>query len=117
MPIVGGDGHGGCYSPAVRGEAVLRLLRRLARPAALVVVLEDLHWADPDTLAVVEYLGDNLWSEPLLCLATCRSEPPSAAIDLALRLHGRRGATQLPLGRLNDEHVPRWSRRACPGAG
>jgi predicted ATPase len=25
-----------------------------------VVVLEDLHWADPDTLAVLEYVADNL---------------------------------------------------------
>ena len=53
------EGHGD-ESTVVRGEAVLQLLRRLAEPAGLVVVLEDLHWADPDTLGVVEYLGDNL---------------------------------------------------------
>ena len=64
VPPLDGGGHGDA-TPAVRGEAVLRLLRRLARPGALVVVLEDLHWADPDTLAVVEYLGDNIWCEPL----------------------------------------------------
>lgn len=44
----------------MRGEAVLRLLRRLAQPGSLVVLLEDLHWADPDSLATIEYLGDNV---------------------------------------------------------
>jgi hypothetical protein len=82
VPALGGGGHGDA-TPAVRGEAVLRLLRRLARPGALVVVLEDLHWTDPDTLAVIEYLGDNIWCEPLLCVATCRSEQPSAALEKA----------------------------------
>jgi len=47
---------------------VLRLLRALARPAGLVVVLEDLHWSDPDTLAVVELpqwqLGDGTGAVP-----------------------------------------------------
>jgi len=104
IPTVG-DGQGSDHSPAVRGEAVLRLLRRLAGPGTLVVVLEDLHWSDPDTLGVVEYLGDNLSAEPVLCLATIRSEPPSAAMELAVRLHGRRGAARLALGRLDDEDV------------
>ncbi len=39
IPAAGGDGHGD-HSPAVRGEAVLRLLRRVAQPGTLVVVLE-----------------------------------------------------------------------------
>jgi hypothetical protein len=38
----------GVDSQALRGEAVLRLLRRLG-PDGLVVIMEDLHWADPDT--------------------------------------------------------------------
>jgi DNA-binding CsgD family transcriptional regulator/tetratricopeptide (TPR) repeat protein len=104
IPAAGRDGHGE-HSPAVRGEAVLRLLRRLAQPGMLVVVLEDLHWADPDTLAVLEYLGDNLAAEPVLCVATTRSEPRSAAMELAVRLHGRRAAMHLPLGRLTDDQV------------
>ena len=53
----------------------LRLLRRLAEPGGLVIVLEDLHWADPDTLTVTEYLADNLAAEPVLCVATSRDEP------------------------------------------
>ncbi len=110
----GGDDHGD-HSPAVRGEAVLRLLRRLARPGTLVVVLEDLHWADPDTLAVIEYLGDNLATEPVLCVATARSEPRSAAMDLAIRLHTRRSAAHFSLGRLDDGQVTEMVRACLPG--
>jgi DNA-binding CsgD family transcriptional regulator/tetratricopeptide (TPR) repeat protein len=115
IPAGSGDSQGD-HSPAVRGEAVLRLLRRLAQPGSLVILLEDLHWADPDSLAVIEYLGDNLSSEPVLCVATTRSEPPSAAMDLALRLHRRRSAAHLPLGRLGDEHVAAMVRACLPEA-
>ena len=71
---------------------MLQLLRRLAGPAGLLLVLEDLHWADPDTLAVMEYLGDNLSAEPVLCVGTCRDEPTTAAaelVDPAARTAGR----------------------------
>src|SRR5918994_1152422 len=40
----------------VLGEGVLRLLGHLA-PAGCLLVLDDLHWADPDTLALVDYLA------------------------------------------------------------
>jgi DNA-binding CsgD family transcriptional regulator len=116
VPHLGGEAHGDA-TPTVRGEAVLRLLRRLARPGALVVLLEDLHWADPDTLAVIEYLSDNIWCEPLLGVVTCRSEEPSPALDLVRRMHGRRGATHLPLGRLDDDHVAEMVEACMPRAG
>lgn len=106
----------GDHSAAVRGEAMLRLLRRLARPGALLVILEDLHWADPDTLAVIEYLADNLSGAPVLCVATIRSEPPSAATDLAIRLHRRRATAHLPLERLRDDDVADMVRACSPAA-
>jgi predicted ATPase len=110
-----GDGHGD-HSPAVRGEAVLQLLRRLAGPAGLLLVLEDLHWADPDTLAVLEYLSDNLSAEPVLCVATCRDEPATAAAELMARLHGRRAAARIALGRLSAGQVAAMVRACLPTA-
>ena len=65
-------------SPVFLGEAVLRLLRALAPQAGCVLVLEDLHWADRETLALLEYLADNLAAERVLCLATLRAETPGA---------------------------------------
>lgn len=115
MATIGGDGLGD-DSAAVRGEAVLRLLRRLARPDGMVVVLEDLHWADADTLEIVEYLADNFPDEPVLGVVTCRSEPASAALDLLERPRARRGATGLSLGRLSDDHVEQMVRSCLPGA-
>ena len=41
------------------GEGLLRFLTSVPGDAC-VLVLEDLHWSDPDTAAVVEYLADNL---------------------------------------------------------
>lgn len=102
-------------STVMRGEAVLRLLRRMADPA-LLVVLEDLHWADPDTLSVLEYLGGNLAGEPIACVITSRSEPQSAALELVQRLSGRRGVTRLPLTRLGDTQVVEMARACVPGA-
>ncbi len=99
-----GTGAGGAGA-VIRGEAVLRLLGWLARPGGLVVVLEDLHWADPDTLAVLEYLGDNLGGLPVLVLATSRDEPATEALGLARRLRARQAAGYLALDRLNDRQV------------
>src|SRR5580698_677233 len=43
-------------SPVIIGEALLRILAQPGRPGGLLI-LEDLHWADPETLAIVEYLA------------------------------------------------------------
>jgi tetratricopeptide (TPR) repeat protein len=87
------------------GEAILRLLRILAAGRGCVVVLEDLHWADPETLSVIEYLGDNLGSERVLCVATARVEERSTARDLVRALQARRGAVVIQPTRLTDDEV------------
>jgi DNA-binding CsgD family transcriptional regulator/tetratricopeptide (TPR) repeat protein len=61
-------------SAVILGEGVLRLLRAVVGERAVVLALEDLHWADPDTLAVVEYLADNVRDQRLFLLATTRDE-------------------------------------------
>ena len=38
------------------------------------MILEDLHWADPETLTILEYLADNLADEHVVCVATVRDE-------------------------------------------
>lgn len=111
----GNDGHGDA-SPAVRGEALIRLLRKLAGDDGVVIVLEDLHWSDPDTLAVVEYLGGNLGEERTLCVITSRSEPLPASLDLVRRLRGRPGVAHLPLSRFDDEQVARMVQACDPAA-
>ncbi len=77
-------------SVLVLAEGVLRFLRGVARSDGCVVVLEDLHWADPETLTILEYLADNLADEHVVCVATVRDESPSPGLDLARTLHARR---------------------------
>jgi DNA-binding SARP family transcriptional activator len=63
-------------SPAAPGEAfwaVRRLFESLARDGPLVVVLDDIHWAEPTLLDLVEYLGE--WAEgPILMLCLARGD-------------------------------------------
>ena len=98
-------------TPVFLGEAVLRLLRVLAPQAGCVLVLEDLHWADQETLALLEYLADNLAAERVLCLATLREEGGEAAA-LASALAARGSAVMLALGRLDPAAMADMA-RAC----
>ena len=103
-------------SPVLIGEAVVRLLRVLGGAAGCLLVLEDLHWADPETLAVVDYLADTLTAERVLCLATTRTERPSRSADLLDRLRSRRVATVLPLAPLPDSECTQMVRACLAGA-
>lgn len=119
LPGIGATEQGAhtVASPVARGEAVIRFIRWLGAGSGLVVTLEDLHWADPDTLAVLEYLADNIGGERVLLLATSRDEPASAAAALARRLAGRRAAANLTLGRLAADDVERMVRLCVTGVG
>ncbi|WP_431783137.1 AAA family ATPase [Streptomyces chumphonensis] len=77
-------------SMVILGEAVLRLLIATGKEHGQLLLLEDLHDADPETLAVVEYLVDNLEYTNVVLLATIRTEPCDA-LDMA-EAAGRRGA-------------------------
>ncbi len=93
-------------------EAVLRVLRVLGRSHGCLLVLEDLHWADPDTMAIVEYLADNLASERVVCIATLRPELSSPGLAVASSLTSRRAASTVELSPLPPSEVVAMA-RAC----
>ncbi|MET0459342.1 MAG: ATP-binding protein, partial [Ilumatobacteraceae bacterium] len=93
-------------TPMEIGEALLRLLGSLSDEGC-VLILEDLHWADPETAAVVEYVGDNIWSTPVLCIGTSRPEGPEAVRRAFHDLEGRGGAVVVELGRLEAADIGR----------
>jgi DNA-binding CsgD family transcriptional regulator len=97
------------------GEAVLRLLRALSGDAGCLLVLEDLHWADQETLALLEYLADNLAAERALCVGTLRDEDAAEAAGLASALRARGSAAILPLSRLDAAATAEMA-LACVGA-
>lgn len=88
-------------STIVVGEAVLRLLGVAGERRGALLVLEDLHWADPETIDVVEYLTSNIRDEPLLCVATVRDDEPTDALRKLNALVAARTATAIRLTRLD----------------
>ena len=100
-------------SGVILGEALLRLLTLPGGRGALLV-LEDLQWADPETLAMVEYLADNLGGSHVLCVATIRDGEPSAGRDAVLSIGSRRAAAMVEVPRLTDRAVLEMA-AACLG--
>jgi len=54
--------------------SVRKLLEAIARRRPVVLVLEDVHWAEPTLLDLVEYLGDWCRDAPLLVLCLARPD-------------------------------------------
>ena len=54
--------------------AVRRTLEALAHQHPVVVVLEDIHWAESSLLDLIEYIADHTRGAPLLLLCTARTE-------------------------------------------
>ncbi len=85
-------------------EAAARYLRALAGRRGVLVVLEDLHWADATSLTLVPFLARTLTDSPVRLLLTYRSDEDlhaGRALE-ALRSELRRSrlAEELPLGPL-----------------
>jgi hypothetical protein len=86
------------------GEGVLRFLAAAAGHRGSLLVLEDLQWADPETITIVEYLADQVHAERVMVLATVR-DAPSRGLDLARSLRARRGARLLEVSPLPADEV------------
>ena len=99
-------------SVVLLGEAVLRLLRSLGGDNGTLLVIEDLHWGDAETLALIDYVSANLAAEPLMLLATLRSGEPGPAWSMATSLHSRRLAEVLEVRRLSQTEMGLMA-RAC----
>lgn len=61
-----------------RVDAFARRLRAAARAGLRVVVVEDLHWADPPTLSMFEALASRLGDVGIVLVGTRRSETENA---------------------------------------
>jgi predicted ATPase len=61
----------------VLAGGVLRLMVEWPSPdASTLLVIEDLHWADRETLEVLEYLADHVSGHAILVVATVRDDEP-----------------------------------------
>lgn len=92
-------------------EGVYRLLRAAAQPAGLLVILEDLHWADDASLAVIRFLADRINTVPVGLLVTVRTGEGRDEVALSLEAAGAR---LVRLGRLPLAESQEMA-RACLG--
>jgi DNA-binding CsgD family transcriptional regulator/tetratricopeptide (TPR) repeat protein len=89
-------------------QETLALLFDRAAAAPLLLVLEDLHWADTSTLDLVVFLAHNLHDRPVLLLATYRADELSSAERVRRLADGVRrsgSALVLELGPLEREEL------------
>ena len=84
----------------------------LARsPSPLLLVIDDLQWADPDTLRMLAHVAGPLASAPAMVAVTVRplEEGNRAALDDALEAFARApGTVQVQLGGLPKDAVVEW---------
>jgi DNA-binding CsgD family transcriptional regulator len=89
-------------------EETLALLSERAASTPVLLVLEDLHWADTSTLDLIVFLAHNLDDRPVLLLATYRADEPASAERVRRLADGVRrsgSALALELGPLEREEL------------
>jgi class 3 adenylate cyclase/tetratricopeptide (TPR) repeat protein len=91
-------------SPEEAFWAVRKLFEALARERALVIVLDDLHWAEPTFLDLVEHLADWSREAPILLLCLARPELLDARPAWG---GGKLNATSLFLEPLSEDETER----------
>jgi class 3 adenylate cyclase/tetratricopeptide (TPR) repeat protein len=103
-PLVGARDDGSGVAREEAFSAWRRFLEALTTQGPLVLVFEDLHWADAALFAFVEHVLDWSSSVPLLVVATARPELYDARPDWG---GGRRNATTIGLTPLSDDETAR----------
>jgi hypothetical protein len=100
----------------VAGEGVLALLAAIGGERGCLLVLEDLHWADPDTLDVAAYLAGAVSGTPVLLALTARDD---VVLPGAARSPPSRASPASVCGRWTAPGSPRWRPPAgrAPPAG
>jgi DNA-binding CsgD family transcriptional regulator len=91
-------------------ELVLGVLQRLARIAPLVLVVEDLQWADPSTRDLLAFLVRNLRDERVLLITTVRTDeldPRHAFMAYLAELERGERVDRIDLARLSRDDLSR----------
>jgi class 3 adenylate cyclase/tetratricopeptide (TPR) repeat protein len=104
--LVGAAGQDG-GAPADRAESFAawrRFLEALAASGPLVLVFEDLHWADPAMVEFVDHLVDWAAGVPMLVLCTARPELYERQSGWG---GGKRNSATISLSPLSDEESAR----------
>lgn len=97
-------------------EAMSQLIEWLAAGRTLLIVLEDLHWADDMSLRLLAYLGRRIAGWPVLAIVSARPEEmEGTALAAALgELERDRHLARFPLGPLSASDTERLARSLAP---
>jgi predicted ATPase len=91
------------------GEAVRELLGVIAEPSGVLLGLDDLHWADPDSLALLGYLAGRIGESPVVVIGTARDDEKTPPGLVQLRRYP--SVTVLALSRLSSDEVATLARQ------
>jgi tetratricopeptide (TPR) repeat protein len=98
-------------------EALRSMVTRFAVAAPTVLVLEDLHWADPTSLRVTLDLAELTAGRPLLLLATSRPKSGRAEVERLAAVAPARRVVLSPLPANAAEALTESLISQVPGAG
>ena len=100
-------------------EAVGAFLAAIADDRPVLLVLDDLQWADPATLDLLVHVASHRRDERLLILAAHRDDDPASAgalVRATLQLHRQRLLTAVPLGPLEVGELAELAAARLEGA-
>jgi DNA-binding CsgD family transcriptional regulator len=89
-------------------EAIDGAFERYARRGTVILLIEDIHWADRSTLGFLTYLADRIERRRLLLVATYRSDelrPTSPRLVQFASLLAKKSVTDLSLAPLDESSV------------
>lgn len=105
-----GETHGGAEDRMKRELGAF--LQERARSGPLVILLEDVHWADASTIDVINYLANRIEGMPILLLATYRPTELQLAkhpfLPIKLDLQGRGFCREIHLSFLSPDDVSQY---------
>jgi DNA-binding winged helix-turn-helix (wHTH) protein/tetratricopeptide (TPR) repeat protein len=99
-------------TPERRLREIAAFLEEIAKSRTVLLVVEDLHWLDPSTLALIAYLARRREATRLLLIGTCRPgelaqyNQPLKAVTAELSLHHL--CAHLPLELLSNNAVGQY---------
>ncbi len=89
-------------------EAALELLTMVSENTPLVIALDDLQWADPNSCELLAYLARRINGYPIFIVGTCRENelgPNHALRPLLTDLLREHAVEQVPLQPLEDKEI------------
>jgi tetratricopeptide (TPR) repeat protein len=115
LRVLLGEGVGQATDTFELYDAVTTALVSASHSRPVVVVLDDLHWADPASVRLLEFAAQHSWFERLLVIGTYRDveveSPDHPLRPLLLPLLGR--ATTVSLAGLSEAEVGALIRRTA----